>query len=305
LTGADRVKFLHNFCTNDIKALKPGQGAEAFITNVQGKIVGHVFVFEGETALWLDTVGGQAERLIQHLSKYQITEDVTLTDWSSAWSELLVLGPSAPEIVGRVVTGSLPSRHLDHATLPLASDPSATCVVRRFDALGVPGLLLAAPRDEMSKLSALVIAAGARFEATAEFESFRISAGLPHYGRDITDDNLAQEASRTRQAISFKKGCYLGQEPIARIDALGHVNQELRVLRFDADEPPPAGSELFAMDNDQKPVGRVTSSARDLQFGGSVALAMVRRGFLESGTVLRLRVGDHFVPATVAAPNGG
>jgi folate-binding protein YgfZ len=303
LTGADRVKFLHNFCTNDIKALKPGQGAEAFITNVQGKIVGHVFVFVGESALWLDTVGGQSERLIAHLSRYQITEDVTFTDWSAAWAELLVVGPQAAEVVSKLVTGSPPTRHLDHAALPVVTDVSDKLVVRRFDAFGIPAFLLAAPCDRLPRLTASVVASGERSTAAEVFESLRIEAGLPHYGRDVTGDNFAQEANRTRQAISFKKGCYLGQEPIARIDSLGHVNQELRVLRIASPSPPPPDSEVFPLDNDAKPAGRVTSSAPDFATdAGSAALAMVRRGFLNLGTQLRVRVAGQFVAATVSPP---
>lgn len=303
LTGADRVKFLHNFCTNDIKALKPGQGTEAFITNVQGKIVGHVFVFVGESALWLDTVAGQAERLIAHLSRYQITEDVTFTDWSAAWAELLVVGPQAAEVVSKLVTGPLPIRHLDHAALPVATDIADKLVVRRFDALGIPAFLLTGPRDRLPKLTASVAASGANSAAAGVLETIRIEAGLPHCGRDITDDNFAQEANRTRQSINFKKGCYLGQEPIARIDALGHVNQELRVLRVASFSPPPVGSELFPLDNDQKSVGRVTSSAIGFaNVGGSVALAMVRRGFLDHGTQIRVLVAGQFVAAIVSPP---
>jgi folate-binding protein YgfZ len=300
LTGADRAKFLHGFCTNEIKSLKPGQGTEAFITNVQGRVLGHVFVFASESSLWLDTVAGQAERLVKHLSKYQITEDVSFGDRSDEWAELLVAGPQAVDIVSKVAANTPPTNHLDHFAAPGVLSDGAALQVRRFDILGIPGFLLLAPRESLPMLAALVAAAGARPVGVDVFESLRIEAVWPHYGRDISDENLAQEVHRTTQAISFKKGCYLGQEPIARIDALGHINQELRLIRLPASCPPPADSELFSLDNDQKPIGRVTSSALDFAHdGGAVALSYVRRGFLDDGMGVRVRIGDQFVSASV------
>ena len=301
LTGADRARFLHGFCTNEIKALKPGQGTEAFITNVQGRVLGHIFVFATESSLWLDTVAGQSDRLVKHLSRYQITEDVSFANRSDEWAELLVAGPQAMEIVSKTTAHASPTNHLDHVAAPGVLSDAAALQVRRFDILGVPGFLLLAPRESLPKLTALVVAAGARSAGPDVFESLRIEAVWPQYSRDISDENLAQEVNRTKQAISFKKGCYLGQEPIARIDALGHVNQELRLIRLPASCPPPAGSELFSIDNNQKAIGRVTSSAIDFaNDGGAVAMAYVRRGFLDDGTSVRVRVDEQFVPASVS-----
>ncbi|MBI5761691.1 MAG: folate-binding protein YgfZ [Planctomycetales bacterium] len=300
LTGTDRAKFLHGFCTNEIKAVKPGQGTEAFITNVQGRVLGHVFVFATDSSLWLDTVVGQSERLVKHLSRYQITEDVSFGDRSEEWAELLVAGPQAADIVSKIAAVSLPTNHLAHVVAPGVLSNGVALQVRRFDILGVPGFLLLTLRESIPELIALVAARGARSVGPDVFESLRIEAVWPHYGRDMSDENLAQEENRTTQAISFKKGCYLGQEPIARIDALGHVNQELRLIRIPASLPPPAGSELFSIDSDAKAIGRVTSSACDFENeGGAVALAYLRRGFLEGGMSVRVRVDDQFVNASI------
>ena len=123
----------------------------------------------------------------------------------------------------------------------------------------------------------------------------RIEAGFPLFGTDITDDNLPQEIGRNQQAISFTKGCYLGQETVARIDALGHVNRLLARVKFTAGEVPATGTELFAAD---KPVGKVTSACWSPEFGGPLAFALLRRTQTAAGTQLTSASG----PAEVCQP---
>ncbi len=140
VSGRDRVKFLHSFCTNDIKKLQPGQGCEAFVTNVNGKVLGHIFVFVERDVLWLDSVGGAASAaLLPHFDKYVITEDVRFADRSTEFAEFLVAGSPSTELLERfgLSVGSLPRYgHLTHGSdaLPLRS-------LRRVDWLGSPSVL--------------------------------------------------------------------------------------------------------------------------------------------------------------------
>ena len=97
ITGADRATFLHNFCTNDIKSLKPGQGCEAFVCNAKGHVLGHVTAFIGDEAIWLETVPGASQKLLTHLARYIIREDVELHDHTSQLRELFVVGPRATD----------------------------------------------------------------------------------------------------------------------------------------------------------------------------------------------------------------
>ena len=97
LSGSDRVRFLHNFCTNDVKRLKTGQGCEAFVPNVKGRVLGHVWIDATEPSLWIDADPAQAEHLVPHLERYVINEDVTIADRTADWGELLVVGPEAAE----------------------------------------------------------------------------------------------------------------------------------------------------------------------------------------------------------------
>ncbi len=289
LGGADRAKFLHNFCTNDIKGLPTGNGCEAFITSIQGKILGHVFVYADPDVLTLASVSGCAEKLLRHLSRYQITEEVTFQDRTADWSSLFLVGPAAASVLSQLLGGPIPVLpEADLGNIVFAFEGSEVRI-RRNDWLGLPGFEItvntAATSDLVLRLRTFAPQAG-----NEVFEFLRISAGFPWYGVDLSDANLAQEAARTGQTISFRKGCYLGQEPIARIDAMGHVNQEVRTLRLETPLPPVPGTELFPLADPSKSAGRVTSSAAAPDGSGAVCLALVRRG--HEGHGKRLLVGS-------------
>ena len=298
ITGADRARFLHNFCTNNVRDLSVGTACEAFITNVQGKVLGHLQVAAGAEGLWLQSAPGTAEKLLQHLSRYHITEDLEFHDRSNEWGTLWLVGPDAPALLEQVTGQPVDLSHGHHSPVSVGQ---VEVIALRLDVLGQPGLVLRCRRDQLAALWQQLHAAGVQPAGSAVFDALRIENGYPEYGRDITDANLAQEVSRTGKAISFTKGCYLGQEPIARIDALGHVNQELRGIRFEAGDVPAPGAELFAAGSD-KPVGRVTSAAFSFAGQAPVALGYLRRGFTAPETVVVLREPTGERPGTVYWP---
>ena len=295
LSGNDRAKFLHSFCTNDIKRLTPGDGCEAFVTSVQGKVLGHVFVFATHSSLLLDSVPGAAARLLPHLEKYHINEDIELRDVTAQSCVLYVSGPEAPARLTSLGVSGLdalaPFQHRPELQL------GVELFVRRVDYFETPGWQLVAPIEFRETLWPKLTEAGLRPTGSEAFEALRIEAGFPWYGIDFTDANLAQEVARTKLAISFTKGCYLGQEPIARIDALGHVNQELRRLKLAGLPVPPAGSEVLSAEG--SPAGRVTSSALSFSDDLPVAIAMLRRNVTAPGTAVTVRVGDQTVAGVV------
>ncbi len=287
-TGRDRLKFLHNFCTNEIKKLQAGQGCEAFVTSIQGKALGHIFVFAEAESLWVESVTGSALPLIAHLDRYLITEDVKLTDRSAEFTEFLLVGPQATALLERLglSVGHLTlNSHVQHeaADWPIRS-------VRRVDWLEAPTWLLSVARTHSDSVQQRLMASGAILATNETFHALRIAAGFPLYGLDITDEQLVQEVARTPQAISFTKGCYLGQEPIARIDAMGHVNRELRRLELTTDVRtlPQPGTPIFDQRTPEaKQIGQITSSAWSLQSQEAdhpIALAYLRRSFLASGS---------------------
>ncbi len=291
MTGKDRATFLHGFCTNDIKGLKPGQGCEAFLTNVQGKATGLVNVYCEQDRLVVDTVAGQAEHIIQSLDRYLIREDVQLIDRSEHWHELLVSGPDAARLIGEVVGVAIDLAPRHHLCCQWQGHAIA---VRRVDYAGQPDYFLGLETAHWPQCwDAIVQAKAIPCDADA-LEIARIEAGTPLFGRDISDENLPQEVDRNATAISFTKGCYLGQETIARLDALGHVNRLLRGVRFNGDHRDPndvlpPDSELT---HDGKVVARVTSACWSFHLQAPLALAYVRRECATPGTRLAAADGD-------------
>jgi len=271
-TGTDRVRFLNSFCTNDLKRRGAGEGCEAFVTNVRGKVVGMVFVFLDEDRIWLDVAPGAEERIVPHLERYIINEDVRIRPAGGEFSIFLLTGPEALSRLEQLGIALPEPGPMRHAASQLAGVPVR---IERLDLAGGDGLQIVVERAEGQRVRELLLSAFAPAGGEA-FEALRIEARIPADGVDITSDHFAQEIDRTDRAISFTKGCYLGQEPIARIDALGHVNRLLRGFRSVAAAIPPAGAEIFLPGTD-KSLGAVTSSARSFGAWPTVALGYVRR----------------------------
>lgn len=280
ISGIDRTAWLNNLCTNDVKRLKPGTGCEAFLTTVQGKTLAHVFVFCLEKSLVIDTVPSAADVIIPHLDRYIISEDVQLRDRTSEWHELLVAGPRADAVLAALGEAQLPSELLAHAQAELAGTSVA---LRRVDWAGPGGVLFCCPTAEAGAVREAIDQAGAVACKWETFEAIRIEAATPFFGQDITKDNLPQEIDRNERSINFTKGCYLGQETVARIDALGHVNKLLRPVRFTGNEIPPPDTELRV---GETVVGKVTSAAWSPKHDSPLALAYIRRGHETPGTSL-------------------
>jgi folate-binding protein YgfZ len=275
LTGADRQAFLHNFCTNDIKRLVPGQSCEAFFTNVKGKILGHGLVTCRSEELVVIGVPGQVPRLLEHLDRYVIREDVQLRDSTSERHFLLLAGTGrAHEYFSQSLACStppaIPARFF---SWKLISDNS--------------GLVELSPQEPTSMLAAFG-GHGLMLVGPPAFHAVRIEFGTPLFGIDFDEGSFPQEVGRDSQAISFTKGCYLGQETVARIDALGHVNQHLVGARFSAEEPPKTGTELI---HAGRTVGHVTSATYSPRLKAPLALAMLRREQAAPGSRLDSAAG--------------
>jgi folate-binding protein YgfZ len=283
--GADRAAWLHNLTTNEIRKLAPGAGCEAFLTSVQGKILAHLMVFAAAESIVLDTVAGQAKANHEHNQQYMITEQVTLIDRSETWSELLLGGPQAEALLADVAGTKPPAERLAHGPATVAGH---TVWLRRADVTGPTDFLISGQSAEVAAAKSALIQSGALECGDAAFEAARVEWGFPLYGPDISEKNLPQEVARDAQTISFVKGCYLGQETVARIDALGHVNKTLVGVRFANAAVPEPGLELTA---GGKGAGTVTSVAYSPRLEAPMALAYVRRGSTASGTPLDSALG--------------
>jgi folate-binding protein YgfZ len=294
--GDDAVKFLQNLCSNDVARVPTGSGCEAFFTNMHAKVVGHALVYRlqkngGET-LWLDTVPGLAEKLVKHLDHYLISEQVELADRTREFAQLHLAGPKAPSVLEKV-WGEKPAglQPLQHALVE-------SCHIRRNDPLGVPGYDIVCPAHEAPAVWTKLLQAGAAPAGLRAHELLRVEAGTPVHGKDFDEANIALEVGRTRQAISYAKGCFLGQEPLVRIRDLGHVNRILTGVKTQEDEALPKGARLYRED---KEVGQVTSSVVSPRLGSALALAYLRRGSQEPGTVVEVETAAGRRPAVVSA----
>jgi folate-binding protein YgfZ len=275
--GSDAATFLHNLSTNDIKNLAEGSGCEAFLCTATARVVAHLFVFRhpdgGKRQRFsLDLPPGQAARVLAHLDRYLISEDVALADVGAGLAQLHLAGPRASELL-QAALGEAP---LD----PLRHRPGAFGELRRRDLLGVPGYDLLCTAGAAPDLWQRLVAAGARPAGRAAFEVLRVEAGTPTFGIDMDESTFAPEVGRTARAISYAKGCYLGQEPIVMARDRGVVQRTLVGLRL-AEVVPPG----TALAHQGKEVGKVTSCVVSPRLG-VVGLGYAKRGSQAPGTVL-------------------
>ena len=296
ITGGDRARFLHNFTSNDIKRLKSGQGCETFVTNIKGKVVAHLFVFCTDDALWLDGAPGQEPTILAHLGKYILIDDVQLVSMKDTFAELFVTGPIAAQLLQL----DSPMSMGDHV---LRGEGAEAFSVRRVDLFGEPGFLMSVPVGHVERIKSGFRLLGIEEGTPAEFEARRILAGFPNFGVDISDDNLAQEVARTKQCVSFDKGCYLGQETIARLDSMGHTNRELRRLSFKSTEVPTSGATIFD-ETGATDVGVITSSTSLKEIDASraidvAALGLVKRVAMTPGTAVCVKAGEDIIKGVV------
>ena len=234
VTGDDRARLLHAISTNHIERLVPGQGCYAFFLNAQGKILADANVLCFADHLLLDTEPETRESLRRHVDKYIIAEDVTLED--VALAVLGIEGPRAAEV-------------LDSAGAPLPSDDYShsawgDAVIARVSETGGPGFRIWLAPERKDELIARLALPGATPE---DRRIVRLEHGRPRYGEDITEATLPQE-SQQMHAVSFNKGCYLGQEIVERIRARGQVHRRLEGFEYEPGHPPDAQitSEAFS-----------------------------------------------------------
>ncbi|WP_169980610.1 CAF17-like 4Fe-4S cluster assembly/insertion protein YgfZ [Tautonia rosea] len=304
VVGPDRAKFLHNLTTNDINRKTSGSGCEAFVTSPQGKTLGFITLVILDEEILLRTEAEGLPPILPHLRKYGVLEEVELEEATASTFELHLAGPLVGEVMAAVGVATLPEGELDHLTAEIAGRPVR---VVRERPIGADGVTVIGAIEDVEAVRSALIAAGEPIglvTLSAEaFDAFRIEAGTPASGRDVTEKNLPQELDRNERAISFVKGCYLGQETVARLDALGHVNRLIRGLEIDAETPPPGGSKLFA---GEKEVGWIGSSAVSERSGRPIALAYVRTSHVKPGSAVSVREeSGNEAPATVRGEVGG
>jgi len=296
LTGADRLRFLHGQVTNDVKKLQAGEGCYAALVSSKGRMESDLNVYSLDEELLLDFEPGMNEKVTSRLKRYIVSDDVEIVEVGSIYGLLSIQGPQAEGVVRKLGSiQDLPtqpfriSKIVDpvHGELYLANQPR----------LGTRGYDFYVPVEGMRALSEELIAAAKALQGNAcgweAFEIARIEAGIPRFGLDMDEKNLPQECGIESRAVSYTKGCYIGQEVLNRIHTMGHVNREFRGLLLSSDlkELPVKGERLL---HAGKEVGWTTSAAHSPMLKATIALGYVHREANSIGTelVLRTRQGE-------------
>ena len=305
LTGADRQRFLNGQVTNNVTGLKTGEGCYAALVTAKGKMQSDLNVYCLAQEILLDFEPGLSGAIAQRFEKYIIADDVQVVDVSAHYGLLSVQGPKSAEVVNEIGLGlKLAGSPMNFASVtdPALSEiycmnqPRGTAA--GFD-LFVPTPALGAVAE---KLIASVRKVGGRVCGWQALEMARIETGIPRFGADMDETNLPPEAGIEDRAVSYSKGCYIGQEVIARIRTYGQVAKSLRglLLSGDLNELPKRGEKLFLGDRE---VGYITSALTSPTFRRNIALGYVRRECLQPGTELTLRSNGREWPVkTVALP---
>jgi len=263
-TGGDRVRFLNGQLTNDLREAKPGQTVYACVLTVKGKLCGDLFVTPIEDTFLLDCHPALRETLSARLEKYAIADDVEFSDQSDEFSLFHTLTAELPD-------GILPEG-----------------IVSRCDRFGLEGYDLLVPVTlknvvpQILKESVL---------PAVELETFRIERGIPEWGRELNEDVIPNEAGLDQRAISYTKGCYVGQEVISRLKSLGHVNRKLSGIQLIDGSVLTSGDKLVNDSGQQ--TGFVTSAAMSSKLETWIGLAYIKRNFDQPGSRYRVQNPDN------------
>jgi folate-binding protein YgfZ len=284
VSGADRAAFLQGLLTNDVMALKSGQGCYAAYLTAQGRMIADLDVYELGDVMLLVLPRDVKDTVIAKLDQVIFSEDVQLGDVTNTFAQMAVIGPEAPSLVARVLGLAVEtlSALAEHGNLR-ASWAGSSVIVTRAAGLGEPGFDLHVESARGAELRRALIDAGAAEVDAATAEAIRIEAGVPLFHRDMDEETIPLEAGIESRAVSFSKGCYVGQEVIIRVLHRGHgrVARRLVGLRFQGDVVPPAGARIRAGDRE---IGEVTSSTRSPALQAPIALGYVHRDFVEPAT---------------------
>jgi tRNA-modifying protein YgfZ len=283
LTGPERREFLHGQVTQDIETLEPGHGRYAALLTHKGKMLSDLRVLDLGDELLLSCERAGLQELFNMIRRYKLGADVELHKRTLEMGELSLIGPDARRIAGATELG--PDEHDnvratigEHAVILVATDLGVDVFCDAEATEGVRGTLLAAGAVEVT-------------EAAAEL--VRVERGRPRYGVDVDDNTIPQEAGLNERAVSFTKGCYVGQETVARLFYRGKPNRHLRGLKLSAPVEPGTPLRLG-----EKEVGRVTSVAVSPAHG-PIGLALVRRQAEPGATI---SVGEDATAEVVELP---
>lgn len=301
VTGDDRIKWLQNIISNDILPLQPGQGRYSSFLTHKGKMLGYFRVHIQTDTVWIEDVGEVGDATFQALRKFLLYgTKAKMENCGETWGLLLVSGPKSAEVVTAAFGIDV------HALQPLQT-LSATigghpALLIRTEETGEQDFEILLPSDGIAAAWEQLMTAGAPFGikpvGAQARELLRIEAGLPKAGPDLNEEIVPPEANLEEKAFSLSKGCYPGQEVVARMDTYGNVRRHLVGLIIQDKTVPAKGSKLFSGDRE---VGWISSAAFSPQRNAVLAFGFPLRDFSAPDTALTVEAAGTRHPATVHA----
>lgn len=298
IKGKDRVKFLQGLTSNDIAKLPEGNGLYTILPTLKGKIASEATVFAFPDHLLLILHPGLLETTLGILKKFKIGSDAQIEDLTETFSLFSIQGPKSEQIVSDWLKGSLPElksfQFISHTF-----EETALQIIRNGWS-GEPGFdfLLPSSRKEdfQNRLLEAGKASGLVPAGEEAYEIIRIEAGVPLYGAELSDEILPQEAGLEQKAVSYTKGCYIGQETIARLHYLGHTNRSLAGLLLDRDIP----GKNDKIVSGEKEIGWITSRTFSPSLKRVIALGYLHRQYIQAGTAVEIDHQGEKIKAVVA-----
>ena len=288
VTGADRVRFLHSMISNDVEGLEDYQGRYGTFLTARGKMVADFYYYRLPRMVLMDVDRSLAERTREALETYVIMDEVELS-LSDRFSHFSLQGPRTGDLVRALLEAAIPAQPLQVAETDWAGD--SALLVHKAD-VGVAGCEILMSTNNASSFSRALSEWNGSFPVRRldpeVWNLLRIEAAIPQFGVDMDGGNYPMEA-RLDSAISLTKGCYLGQEVVAKATHIGGVGRFLMGLVLDGEEPPEPGARVLSPEG--KAIGSVTSSAVSPRLNGPIALGYVRRAFARPGQVLDVELG--------------
>ena len=296
VAGNDRASYLQGLLTNDIQALTAGTGCYAAWLTPQGRMITDLHVLESGDMILLDVPVELVDATLQRLDQYLFSEDVQIASLTGALRGVWIHGPAAGATLSAVIGSAAALEGWPEYQNARFEFGAVSVVVARITQLGVPGFCVYIAPEEADALVRALVAGGAREVSQEAIDALRIEAGYPVFGSDMTEDTIPLEAGIESRAISFTKGCYVGQEIVIRVlhRGGGRVARKLVGLRVEG-AVPQRGTRILAGNRE---IGFVTSAA-SASSGHAIALGYVHRDFTAAGTEVAVATGETTQPATV------
>lgn len=299
VAGADRAAWLQGLLTNDVEAMQVGEARYAAYLTPQGRMISDMRVIALAGRMLLDVPAELATALRDRMDGLIFAEDVQVTDISATTDVIEVHGPASDSAVAHV-RGAEALGHPNAAAAPGTppGHPNTAGIVRD-DQFGVTGWAIYAPREQSASVVSAFANARVIEVSIDTLEVIRIEAGIPRFLADMTEETIPLEAGLEDRAISFTKGCYVGQEIIVRVmhRGGGRVARRLVGLAFGGTDAASPGDRIAT---GARALGQITSAAWSPTLGHAIALGYVHRDFVEPGTRVEVATGDTAIAATVA-----